>query len=217
MSSHARRFGIGLLVCALGIAAGGAPALALINLRFTPVGLARCAKDICLLDVSGPKDDKVVAKVQAELKGKAPAASLTIDLSDADDTARNNFPKTGGVGMMFLGGFLIWRKQETDTGRFLSRWWLRLMVISIPLPLAACEFGWVTAEVGRQPWIVYKLLKTQDAASITVGAGEILFSIIMFGLIYLLLGAIYVFLLTRKVRLGPEPPVSPANPETEVA
>jgi len=107
------------------------------------------------------------------------------------------------IGMMTLGVLLIVRKKETDKTSFISRWWLRLMVLSIPLPIAACEFGWVTAEVGRQPWIVYKILKTKDAASITVGSGEILFSIIMFGLIYLLLGALWIFLLYKKINENP--------------
>jgi cytochrome d ubiquinol oxidase subunit I len=75
----------------------------------------------------------------------------------------------------------------------------------MPLPLAACQLGWIAAEVGRQPWIVYKLMRTSEAASITVSAGEILFSIILFGIIYLLLGSLYVYLLVKKVKHGPEP------------
>jgi cytochrome bd ubiquinol oxidase subunit I len=82
---------------------------------------------------------------------------------------------------------------------------LKLMLWSIPLPLIACQLGWIAAEVGRQPWIVYGLLRTSQAASITVSAGEILFSIVLFGLIYLALGALYIFLLARKVKHGPEP------------
>ena len=75
----------------------------------------------------------------------------------------------------------------------------------MPLPVAACQFGWVAAEVGRQPWIVYKLLRTDQAASITVSAGEILFSLILFSLIYLALGALWFFLMYKKVTTGPEP------------
>lgn len=89
-----------------------------------------------------------------------------------------------------------------------NRRFLRVLVWMIPLPLIACQFGWIAAEVGRQPWIVYNLLKTRDAASLTVGAPEILFSIIMFSLIYLFLGTLYIFLLQKKVKEGTEPPTS---------
>jgi len=61
------------------------------------------------------------------------------------------------------------------------------------------------AEVGRQPWAVYRLLKTADGYSANVTGGEVLFSIIVFSLIYLALGAVYVFILLRKVKHGPEP------------
>jgi cytochrome d ubiquinol oxidase subunit I len=81
---------------------------------------------------------------------------------------------------------------------------LRLFIWSIPLPLAACQLGWIAAEVGRQPWIVYGLLKTAQAQSINVSAGEILFSIILFGIVYLLLGGLYIYLLVREVKHGPQ-------------
>ncbi len=82
---------------------------------------------------------------------------------------------------------------------------LKLLAWSIPLPLIACQLGWIAAEVGRQPWIVYKLMKTRDAVSITVGAGEILFSIILFGLIYILLLSVLLFLINKKINHGPDP------------
>ncbi len=86
-----------------------------------------------------------------------------------------------------------------------SRYSLILLILSIPLPLLACQFGWIAAEVGRQPWIVYGLLKTNEAHSLTVSGGEILFSIILFSLIYIFLGALYVFLLTKEIKKGPHP------------
>ena len=112
--------------------------------------------------------------------------------------------------MVYLGGFfilvmfigiLLHRKNAIRK----TRWFLYLMLFSIPLPIIACELGWISAEVGRQPWIVYKLLRTTDGVSVTVPASQILFSIILFGVIYLLLGSLYVFLLTREIKRGPEP------------
>ncbi len=104
------------------------------------------------------------------------------------------------IGAMLLGVFLLYRQKLWD-----QRLYLKLLVFSIPLPILACELGWIAAEVGRQPWVVYRIMKTADAASITVTAGEILFSIILFGLIYIFLGALYLFLFIREVKHGPEP------------
>lgn len=110
-----------------------------------------------------------------------------------------------GLGTLFIiltlfGVLLLYRKKLFDT-----QWYLKLLLWAIPLPLIACELGWIVAEVGRQPWVVYRVLKTQDAYSANVTGGEVLFSIIMFGLIYLALGALYIFLLARNVKRGPEP------------
>ena len=80
---------------------------------------------------------------------------------------------------------------------------LRVLLWAIPFPLFACQLGWMAAEVGRQPWIVYRLLRTSVAALVTVPAGNILFSIIMFGLIYILLGILYVYLIVKEVKHGP--------------
>jgi cytochrome d ubiquinol oxidase subunit I len=98
-----------------------------------------------------------------------------------------------------VGVFLLYRKKLFDT-----RWYLRLLLWAIPLPLVACEFGWIVAEVGRQPWVVYRVLETQDAYSANVTGGEVLFSIVMFSLVYLALGALYVYTLARIVKRGPQ-------------
>lgn len=109
------------------------------------------------------------------------------------------------LGMYFifisaLSVYLLWKKKLFENNRL-----LKILIWSTPLPLIASQLGWITAEVGRQPWIVYKLMKTKDAVSITVGAGELLFSIIMFVLIYILLLSIFLSLLFRWVKKGPEP------------
>lgn len=100
---------------------------------------------------------------------------------------------------MFIGLFLIRRKTLWD-----SKWYLKMLIISIPLPVIACQFGWVAAEVGRQPWVVFKVLKTAEAASLTVSSGEIMFSIILFSLIYIFLGILYIYLMVKEVKHGPE-------------
>jgi cytochrome d ubiquinol oxidase subunit I len=109
-----------------------------------------------------------------------------------------------GLGMLFIaialaGAYLAIRRKLGD-----SKWYLRVLLYSIPLPYIANEFGWIGAEVGRQPWAVYRVLKTADAASVVVPAGQILFSLLMFGVIYLLLFLVFLHLLLKFVRRGPE-------------
>jgi cytochrome d ubiquinol oxidase subunit I len=77
-------------------------------------------------------------------------------------------------------------------------------VLAVPLPFLANQFGWVTAEVGRQPWVVYGLLRTSDALSKAVNANQVLGSIIMFIVIYALLFVVWVFVLDRKIKQGPD-------------
>jgi len=102
--------------------------------------------------------------------------------------------------VMLIATYKIWKKTLWTSTTF-----LKLLFWSIPLPVAATQFGWVAAEVGRQPWIVYKLMRTSEAASITVTAGEIMFSIILFGAIYVLLFILFVFYLMKEINHGPEP------------
>ncbi len=87
---------------------------------------------------------------------------------------------------------------------FRTDWILKALVWATPLPLLAIQLGWITAEVGRQPWIVYNVMRTKDAVSTIVSSGEIIFSIVMFGLIYLLLGGAYLFFLLRTIKQGPK-------------
>jgi cytochrome d ubiquinol oxidase subunit I len=97
-----------------------------------------------------------------------------------------------------LGGYFLWTKKIDD-----NRWYLALLPLMIPLPHIAHETGWMSAEVGRQPWIIYKLMKTGHAVSVVVTPGEILFSLIMFFLLYLLLAVIFVKIFIKIVQKGP--------------
>ncbi|MBW2220100.1 MAG: cytochrome ubiquinol oxidase subunit I [Deltaproteobacteria bacterium] len=82
--------------------------------------------------------------------------------------------------------------------------YLKVMLFAIPLPYIAIELGWVLAEVGRQPWIVYGLMKTSDAVSPVAGS-QVLISLIAFILVYGLLGAVGFYLIAKTAKNGPEP------------
>jgi len=101
------------------------------------------------------------------------------------------------IAIAWFGLFLWWRGALWET-----RWFLTLLVWSVLLPQAANQLGWFSAEVGRQPYIVYNLMKTSEALSPSVKAGEILASIVMFGFIYLLLFVLFVYLLNDKIQHG---------------
>lgn len=109
-----------------------------------------------------------------------------------------------GIGMTLItlslaGAFFWWRQSLWE------KWWyLRVCVWAVLLPQAANQLGWYSAEVGRQPWIVYGLMKTQDAISPGLKSGEIWASVVMFGVMYLLLFVLFVYLLDHKIRHGPD-------------
>ena len=105
------------------------------------------------------------------------------------------------IGISVLGVFLWWRGKL-----FNHRWLLRVFVFSVLGPQIANQLGWITAEVGRQPWIVYGLLKTSDALSKVVTAGQIMFSLILFAVIYLFLFILFIYLLNEKIKHGPDEP-----------
>jgi len=87
---------------------------------------------------------------------------------------------------------------------FQKYWLLKILVFSVLAPQIANQLGWFSAEVGRQPWIVYGLMRTSEGLSKAVSAGQTLFSLILFTLIYLLLFILFIFLLDRKIKQGPE-------------
>jgi cytochrome d ubiquinol oxidase subunit I len=114
-----------------------------------------------------------------------------------------------GLGFLFilltgLGCYFRWRGTL-----FEKRWLMAIFVGAVPLPYLANQLGWVTAEVGRQPWIVYGLLRTSDGLSEAVSRGQTLGSMLMFLLIYGLLFAVWLHVLNDKIQRGPEPMQAP--------
>jgi cytochrome d ubiquinol oxidase subunit I len=107
-----------------------------------------------------------------------------------------------GLALIFISLFSLFLLKKKTL--FVKKWWLKILVISVLLPQIANQLGWITAEVGRQPWVVYGLLRTSDGLSKVVASGQVVFSLILFTLIYILLFVLFIFLLDRKIKFGPE-------------
>jgi len=108
-----------------------------------------------------------------------------------------------GLGTFFiaitvLATFLLWRRKL-----FESRWMLWVLMLATPFPFIANTAGWLTAELGRQPWLVYGLLRTSEGVSPLVSSGNVLFTLIGFAGMYLVMGLLYFVLMVREVAHGP--------------
>ncbi len=108
-----------------------------------------------------------------------------------------------GLGTLFVAvtvvaGFLLWRGKL-----YRARWMLWILMLSLPFPFIANTAGWMTAELGRQPWLVYGLMRTADGYSKNVSAGNGLFTLLGFLGMYMVLGILFLFLVRREVEIGP--------------
>jgi len=107
------------------------------------------------------------------------------------------------IGMMLIGltiyaSFLWWRGKLFET-----KWLLWIFSFSVILPQIANQVGWFAAEMGRQPWVVYGHLRTSDAFSQEVSANQIVFSLIMFTVVYALLFVLFIYMVNKKIKHGP--------------
>ena len=108
-----------------------------------------------------------------------------------------------GLGTLFIlimltALILLWRKKL-----FEARWMLWILMLSFPFPYIANTAGWITAEVGRQPWLVYGLLRTPQGYSANVSAGNGLFTLLGFMGMYTVLSILFIILLWREIGHGP--------------
>jgi cytochrome d ubiquinol oxidase subunit I len=138
----------------------------------------------------------------SEIKGLDQAADASLVPPVA--TTFMGFHTMVGIGalmllLMTLGAFFLWRRSVEK-----HRWWLKLAVLAIPLPILAIEIGWMVAEVGRQPWIVQGLMKTSAGASPGVTATDVGISLIGIVLLYALLFGLWLYSLVKEIRRGPE-------------
>jgi cytochrome d ubiquinol oxidase subunit I len=108
------------------------------------------------------------------------------------------------IALMALAAFYVWR------GRLAAaRWLLWPLMLAFPFPYIATTAGWMTAELGRQPWLIYGLMRTQDGASHLVHGGQAVFTSLGFAGIYVVLGFLFLFLVMREVAHGPTPQPQP--------
>src|SRR5262249_25899401 len=118
-----------------------------------------------------------------------------------------------GLGTIFiaitgLALLLLWRRRL-----FQSRWMLWILMLATPFPYIANTAGWFTTELGRQPWIVFGLLRTVHGSSPLLSTGNILFTLLGFAGMYLLLGLLYVLLVVFEALRGPTAHEAGATPE----
>jgi cytochrome d ubiquinol oxidase subunit I len=107
-----------------------------------------------------------------------------------------------GFMLIILGiiAAFSWRSEKL----FNKKWLMRIFIFAVLGPQIANQLGWISAEVGRQPWIVYGLLRTSEGLSKVVSAEQVMFSLILFTIIYALLFVLFIYLLNEKIKHGPE-------------
>ena len=103
------------------------------------------------------------------------------------------------IAVMVLASLLLWRRKLYG-----SREMLWTLLVCVPLPYIANTAGWMTAELGRQPWLIYGLMRTASGVSPRVAAGNAWFTLIGFMGMYTVLGILWLFLIYREIELGPE-------------
>jgi cytochrome d ubiquinol oxidase subunit I len=109
-----------------------------------------------------------------------------------------------GLGTLFIGLMLLSVIQLFRKKLYKTKWILWSLMFMLPFPYIANTTGWYTAELGRQPWLVYNLLRTADGASPTVSSGNTLFTLLGFIGLYLLLGLLFLMLAGKIINKGPQ-------------
>jgi cytochrome d ubiquinol oxidase subunit I len=113
---------------------------------------------------------------------------------------------TLGTSFIAIMGWALWARWRghLETSRPL----LWVLLLSFPFPYIATSLGWMTAELGRQPWLIYGLLRTTDGYSLGVGDGDVIFTLIGFVGLYFVLGVVFLYLVGRELHHGPDHPPS---------
>ena len=116
------------------------------------------------------------------------------------------------IAVLVVAAFLLTRNKLYD-----SRWMLWILMVSVPLPYIANTAGWMTAELGRQPWLIHGLMRTAVGSSPRVVSGNVWFTLLGFMGMYVVLAILWLFLIYREIEHGPEAANLPAGATSPVA
>lgn len=118
----------------------------------------------------------------------------------------------GFIALMGCAAFQSWRGRLES-----STWLLWLLMLAFPFPYIANTLGWMTAELGRQPWLVYGLFRTREGVSTVVSGGDVIFTLIGFAGLYFVLGLLFLYLTAREIGRGPDVAVPVERRQAEAA
>lgn len=161
------------------------------------------------IPVEGQGDLKWAVRVPGLLSfitfGDASATIKGIKDFSQDELPPRIIPFVAFRMMIGLGIYFVLITAYGSFQLYYGRLWkkkvfLRLLVWSVPLPVVASQAGWIAAEVGRQPWVIYRVMKTAEGATVTMPAINVLSTLVLFVLLYTLLGGLYIFLIRREIR-----------------
>lgn len=186
-------------------------------------GLFKTEKGAPIVLIGQP--DEVRQRIDNPIVVNRVLSFLIYGTTEAEVKGLNEFPKQdwptnipllyysyhimAGLGTLFVllmgvAAFFLWR------GRlFRARWVLWPLMLSFPLPYIANTAGWMTAEFGRQPWLVYGLLRTEHGSSQSVSAGNTLFTLLGFMGLYSVLSVLFIVLVYRAIDAGPGTAMAP--------
>ena len=170
-----------------------------------------------LLGWTNPDEEKTTGLHIPCLLSLLTTKSFDAPVTGLEATPRDDWPNVSlvfqvyhvmiNLGMLFVligltaCGFWIWKRKIWD-----QRWLLWVLVSSVVLTEIATIAGWWTAEFSRQPWIVWQVLRTEDAYSPNVTFAQVVFSIAMFVVLYIVVFIVFLRLLDRRIKEGPPPP-----------
>jgi cytochrome d ubiquinol oxidase subunit I len=186
-------------------------------------GLFKTEKGAPIVLIGQP--DEVRQRIDNPIVVNRVLSFLIYGTTEAEVKGLNEFPKQdwppnipllyysyhimAGLGTFFVllmgvAAFLLWRGSL-----FRARWVLWPLMLSFPLPYIANTAGWMTAEIGRQPWLVYGLLRTEHGSSQSVSAGNTLFTLLGFMGLYSVLSVLFIVLVYRAIDAGPGTAMAP--------